>query len=59
MKVVQLVKKMLWNPMVHYCVHKSPPLDLILSKMYSVHSIMLYEAQYFKWDNRFLFNYTL
>jgi len=37
LKVAQLVKKFPLNPKVYYCVHKSPPLDLILNQLNSVH----------------------
>jgi hypothetical protein len=29
----------LWNPTIHYCVHKSPPLDHILRQLNPVHPI--------------------
>jgi hypothetical protein len=33
---------LLWNPTVHYSVHKIPPLATVLSQMHPVHSLPLY-----------------
>jgi hypothetical protein len=49
--VTQLVQKYpasLWNPMVHYRAHKSPPLDPILGQLNPVHFVSVTIYKYFK-----------
>jgi len=35
----QKIPPFLWDPNVHYCVHKSPPLDPIVNQFNPVHSL--------------------
>jgi hypothetical protein len=38
----QEIPHLLWNPTVHYRVHKSPPLDPILSQAHQAHTFPSY-----------------
>jgi len=37
--------RLLWNPMIHYCFHKDPPLVPILSQMQQVHNFPLHSSK--------------
>jgi len=36
------ITRLLWNPKGHYCVHKSPSLDHILSHSHPLHKTLAY-----------------
>jgi len=43
--VSQEISRPLRNPKIHYRIHKSPPLDSVLSHIYPVHSFPSYISE--------------